>query len=105
MVTLAISAGRTIDFVSSGPVNRPPLHCVVLLLLGCNMAVNKKDWKKDARHENGRYWNQCYKCKCMFVGHKRRVVCRECDSGLEPDQATTDTEQYGLGYMQGRGAS
>jgi hypothetical protein len=28
--TLAISAGRTIDFESSAEADRPPLHCVVL---------------------------------------------------------------------------
>ena len=38
----------------------------------------KKDWKEDFSHENGQYKNNCFYCGSPFMGHKRRVVCREC---------------------------
>lgn len=37
------------------------------------------DWIEDTSHENGNYMNICVLCKCEFVGHKRRVVCKTCD--------------------------
>lgn len=37
------------------------------------------DWIEDNTHENGNYVCQCMHCKCAFVGHKRRVVCKVCD--------------------------
>ena len=37
-----------------------------------------KNWKEDFSHENGNYMNRCMYCNEMFMGHKRRVVCREC---------------------------
>ena len=39
-----------------------------------------RDWMEDFGHENGNYWNRCCKCKKMFAGHKRRVVCKECSN-------------------------
>ena len=37
-----------------------------------------KNWEEDYQHENGNYVNRCMYCKELFFGHKRRVVCREC---------------------------
>jgi hypothetical protein len=37
------------------------------------------DWIEDNTHENGNYLCQCVHCKRVFVGHKRRVVCKVCD--------------------------
>ena len=28
--------------------------------------------------ENGNYMNRCIKCKELFLGHKRRLLCKEC---------------------------
>jgi hypothetical protein len=46
-------------------------------------------WPEDYGHENGRYMNQCIVCKELFVGHKRRGVCKEC-SGVKQQQNVTD---------------
>ncbi len=37
-----------------------------------------KDWKEDFEHENGMYQNKCTLCDSVFLGHKRRVVCKVC---------------------------
>lgn len=37
-----------------------------------------KDWPEDFKHENGSYVNQCIFCESPFVGHKRRVCCKQC---------------------------
>lgn len=42
-----------------------------------------RSWLGDALHENGRYSCCCCECGRMFIGHKRRVVCRVCS--LEKD--------------------
>lgn len=39
-----------------------------------------KDWQEDWNHENGMYYCRCMVCKEMFIGYKRRVVCKECHS-------------------------
>jgi len=38
------------------------------------------DWTEDFEHENGNYQNHCHKCKALFFGHKRRIVCKKCAS-------------------------
>lgn len=38
------------------------------------------NWEEDFEHENGKYVNQCIKCRMNFIGHKRRVICRVCAS-------------------------
>lgn len=37
-----------------------------------------RNWTEDASHENGEYYNRCCMCHCVFIGHKRRVVCKAC---------------------------
>ena len=49
------------------------------------MKVNPKDWNEDFEHENGNYFNKCCHCKCDFIGHKRRVICKECYSASKPE--------------------
>lgn len=41
----------------------------------------KRDWPEDFEHENGMYYNRCVQCNCIFLGYKRRVVCKVCFSG------------------------
>ena len=41
------------------------------------------DWPEDFSHENGNYQCECYYCKAIFTGHKRRVVCKECAKANE----------------------
>ena len=37
-----------------------------------------KDWTEDFEHENGQYQNLCRECNSIFIGYKRRLVCKEC---------------------------
>ncbi len=37
-----------------------------------------KNWPEDSHLENGNYENQCCICRGVFIGHKIRVMCREC---------------------------
>lgn len=41
------------------------------------------DWVEDFEHENGNYHQKCYNCEADFIGHKRRIVCRECHTCQE----------------------
>lgn len=38
------------------------------------------DWSEDAQHENGNYNNVCIHCNAVFIGYKRRIVCKRCDT-------------------------
>lgn len=40
----------------------------------------EKDWPEDWGHENGQYYCRCMYCRDMFIGYKRRVVCKQCSS-------------------------
>lgn len=42
-----------------------------------------RDWSEDFPYENGNYQNRCVECKEIFIGHKRRVVCKKCQSEYE----------------------
>ena len=44
-----------------------------------------KNWQEDFSHENGNYYNRCYICNQLFLGHKRRVVCRVCQPPLNKE--------------------
>lgn len=41
-----------------------------------------KNWKEDYPHENGNYICRCTMCGSLFYGHKRRVICKVCDTQL-----------------------
>lgn len=43
-----------------------------------------RDWQEDFWQENGNYNCICYKCDNIFIGHKRRIVCKICDTVLPP---------------------
>jgi hypothetical protein len=40
----------------------------------------KRDFPEDAWHENGQYQNLCCMCQEVFIGYKRRVVCKLCSA-------------------------
>lgn len=42
------------------------------------LSSGARDWPEDFAGENGNYANHCIYCQQTFVGHKRRMVCREC---------------------------
>jgi hypothetical protein len=37
-----------------------------------------RDWTEDFSHENGNYQNMCVRCSNVFIGHKRRFICKSC---------------------------
>jgi len=39
-----------------------------------------RDWSEDASDENGNYLSHCSSCGLTFIGHKRRYICRKCQS-------------------------
>ena len=49
----------------------------------------KGDWQEDFLHENGNYMCTCVECKCIFRGHKRRIVCKSCANAV-PAAPTQD---------------
>lgn len=38
-----------------------------------------RNWTEDYPHENGNYICFCKTCNNTFIGHKRRILCKECD--------------------------
>lgn len=54
---------------------------------GCEIhgteATKKRSWPEDFPHENGRYLCRCVHCGHTFEGHKRRVSCKVCASGVK----------------------
>lgn len=38
------------------------------------------DFPEDFEHENGMYMNKCCHCQVTFLGYKRRVSCKVCDT-------------------------
>ena len=45
------------------------------------------DWFEDFEHDNGNYHQKCFNCEADFIGHKRRIVCRECHTCQEVKDA------------------
>ena len=45
-----------------------------------------KSWQQDYELENGQYMNNCIYCKSIFIGHKRRIICKECYTEKEIEQ-------------------
>lgn len=37
-----------------------------------------RSWPEDRASENGNYECICVTCGKRFIGHKRRIVCRDC---------------------------
>lgn len=44
-----------------------------------------KNWTEDFSLENGNYQNRCSICGYLFMGYKRRVVCKECSEKAEEE--------------------
>ena len=49
-------------------------------------ADQPQDFPEDAAGENGNYWNECIECGRMFIGHKRRIVCKLCARPAPTDE-------------------
>jgi hypothetical protein len=46
--------------------------------------LSPRDWPEDFGHENGNYSCTCRGCGETFIGHKRRVFCKQCTPRKEP---------------------
>jgi hypothetical protein len=65
-----------------------------------NKQTYVKNWTEDFSHENGNYVNNCIKCKHKFMGHKRRVVCKECS---EPKEEESQEDQELIDFIRWAG--
>lgn len=54
--------------------------------------INEYDWYEDAKFENGNYQNECCICHVIFIGHKRRVVCKKCFLNNNPTYMGEDQQ-------------
>ncbi len=43
-----------------------------------NLLESERSWKEDFHLENGPYICHCVQCNNMFMGYKRRIVCKTC---------------------------
>lgn len=59
---------------------------------------NEGNWTEDFCHENGNYENECCKCNNLFIGHKRRVVCKKCSSKPVEIKKRIIIGRKGFGY-------
>jgi len=51
---------------------------------------SKRSWKEDLELENGQYTCHCLECGKDFIGHKLRLICRECAKQEEERTIYTD---------------
>lgn len=53
------------------------------------------DWPEDFDHEDGRYLCKCIECGDLFTGHKRRHLCKACETALKAEwDALTPEQQH-----------
>jgi hypothetical protein len=43
-----------------------------------NWSPSNRDWEEDFLLENGKYLCMCSCCKIVFMGYKRRYICKVC---------------------------
>ena len=53
------------------------------------LRASNRNWIEDAPHENGNYECLCCECDQVFIGHKRRVLCKLCSNLLTPSVSST----------------
>lgn len=52
-----------------------------------------RDFPEDAKDEdNGTYSNMCRECHRRFIGHKRRVICKECHAEHDASARNVENE-------------
>lgn len=68
------------DAYAKLPVSSPPETATEknVLWKGEDGRDKSGDWPEDFTHENGNYFNTCFDCARLFVGHKRRPLCKAC---------------------------
>ena len=79
--TSRISICRACQVYGSGGKTRLPIPhtCGINEVHSIGNIDNTKDWTEDFTDENGNYICRCIQCQETFTGHKRRVICKECD--------------------------
>ena len=40
--------------------------------------TTERDWVEDFKYENGQYQCDCIYCNKIFIGHKRKNICKKC---------------------------
>ena len=50
------------------------------------LQAEERDFPEDFKYENGNYEHKCTSCGQKFIGHKRRFICKECNS-KKPESA------------------
>jgi len=43
----------------------------------------ERDYQEEASMENGNYENRCIECGNLFIGYKRRVLCKICQEEID----------------------
>lgn len=66
-------------------------------MIGISDTNPEKDWPEDFPHENGMYYCRCVHCKDRFIGYKRRVVCRKCDTNIKAGAMVNSDGGYSIG--------
>ena len=51
----------------------------------------ERNWPEDYPHENGCYQNKCSMCGNLFLGMKRRPICKLCFATASADYTKMDT--------------
>lgn len=70
-------------------------------MIGIKDTNPEKDWPEDFPHENGMYYCRCLQCKELFVGYKRRAICRECSTNIKAGaEIHADDGGYSLGTQE-----
>lgn len=52
----------------------------------------ERNWTEDYTHENGNYVCVCWDCKQEFIGHKRRVTCKDCATSQPAPDAVAEAD-------------
>lgn len=56
-----------------------------------NYKPTARDYPGDFSDENGNYEHDCFYCKQKFIGHKRRMICKECEDAQIKEMASRVT--------------
>ena len=64
---------------------------------------NPYDWPEDFKEENGNYTCQCLDCGRFFIGHKRRMQCKECANKPAPPAPSPKDAREGRHEPEGSG--
>jgi len=63
-----------------------------------NSTQEERSFPEDASAENGNYFNNCCNCGRIFIGYKRRVICKVCTQKpvLSKDQDAQQIERSNI---------